>query len=135
MQVVQENDQPAIDLNKSQLSQGSTTRKRPIRFFAGKGVYSINTQLIAENSIPKPRKPKIAGQPYNMEYTGKLFDNLQLLVKENEALFASDTSRMATLKNAGYFDLLGLTPKNQITYVNDILRPEVIANIKRLLLT
>ena len=134
LKVVQENDKPAIDFNKEQLGRGVTTKPVPIRFYKGKGTYRKSTELIAKYSNPKPKKPKIAGQPYNMQWDGVLFDNLQLIVDQTEALFASDTSRLSKLKQAGYFDLLGLTPKNQVTYVEQILKPKILIGIKQLLL-
>ena len=59
-----------VNLQKKQLSSGEDNEGDLF------GTYTQATEEIA--SLENPRKPKKAGEPYNFEYTGGLFDGMEL---------------------------------------------------------
>ena len=64
-------------LNKEQLSLGENSKGELL------GTYSELTEDIARNyqfyDAPKPNKPKIAGEPYNFDWTGEFFESIEVL--------------------------------------------------------
>ncbi len=68
--VIKESEKEIIKVNQQELSQG--------RNFIGQtvGTYSKRTESISKQT--NPRRPKKAGQPYNFEDTGELFDKMFL---------------------------------------------------------
>jgi hypothetical protein len=57
-------------LKETQLSKGENTDGAIL------GVYAKITQDYYSKITPLPKKPKMAGQPYNLEWTGGLFDSI-----------------------------------------------------------
>lgn len=116
-----------IDLNQIQLSQGENI------FGASLGVYSERTEEIARRE--STREPKIAGRPYNFEWTGSLFDNMYIVFTTNTADIFSRDPKAAFLED-DYGEIFGLNEKNMTELVTEKALPLILEIIcKRLQLT
>lgn len=116
-----------VDLNQIQLSNNQDI------FGASLGVYSPATEEIARSE--NTREPKIAGQPYNFEWTGELFDGMYLVFTNNTAEIFSKDPKAAFLESK-YGEIFGLNDDNRTELVKDKLTPLVLEVIcKRLELT
>lgn len=115
----------ALSLQKQQLNEGRDNEDRLI------GVYSKSTE---DRYGPgnQPRKPKIAGQPYNFEDTGGLFDNMLLLYDDNKVSFWSKDGKTELLVDK-YQNLFGLDDYNLRNYLLNSILPVLIPNIKQVL--
>ena len=71
--VIKKNEKEIIRVNQQELSQGRNYLGQTV------GTYSKNTELISKQT--NPRQPKKAGQPYNFEDTGSLFDRMFLILR------------------------------------------------------
>lgn len=103
-----------VNLQKQQLSQGQDIFGNTI------GEYSQLTEQIAQ--LENPRKPKIAGEPYNFEWTGNFFDGIRLEVRRDTAIFSSSDSKTPLLV-AQYGDIFGLSDENLTEVVSRVLLP------------
>jgi hypothetical protein len=65
--VIKEKTKEIIEVNQKELREGKN--------FVGQtvGLYAKSTELISKES-PTPNQPKIAGQPYNFDWSGNLFE-------------------------------------------------------------
>jgi hypothetical protein len=65
--VIKENTKEIIEVNQKELREGKN--------FVGQtvGLYAKSTELISKES-PTPNQPKIAGQPYNFDWSGNLLE-------------------------------------------------------------
>ena len=73
-------------------------------------------------------KPKIAGQPYNFQWTGRFFNslNIRILTVSGELEVQIDSvDPKANILRSEYYDLLGLQGKNQ-TEVIRFLKKNII---------
>ena len=113
-----------INLNKSQLSEGKSATGQLF------GTYSQLTEDIAKTE--NPRKPKIAGEPYNFEYTGGLFDGFELLVDGTQAQFWSKDSKTPFLETK-YKDLFGLQDDNLKEVIFKVILPAFQLQIRKVL--
>lgn len=109
-------------LKEEQLGKGLDSSGQVI------GTYSPATELISiENQLlgNKPRKPKIAGQPFNFEYTGSLFDKFNMKFEDfkSYSLFSKDSK--ADFLEKEYGDIYTLTTKHNERVNQEILRPEM----------
>lgn len=83
------------------------------------GFYTPFTQDISENyqeyGVEKPIQPKIAGEPYNFEWTGKYFKGMFIKVFGNSNFEIEIDSAVdyAGELESRYKKLLGLVDKNQ----------------------
>lgn len=111
-----------INLNKKQLSQGEDNEG--VLF----GTYSQATEEIAKSE--NPRKPKKAGQPFNFEYTGGLFDGFELLVDGTQAQFWSKDKKTEELI-LKYDGLFGLQPDNLKEVISKVIAPAFILQIRK----
>ena len=111
-----------INLNKKQLSEGESSEGDLF------GVYSKATEEIAKTE--NPRKPKVAGDPYNFEYTGGLFDGFQLIVKDNQAQFWSTDSKTEELV-VEYEGLFGLQDDNLKEVISKVIYPAFMIQIRK----
>lgn len=109
-----------IDLNQIQLSKGQNI------FGASLGVYSPKTQKIAERE--RTREPKIAGQPYNFEWTGELFDNMFIVFTNNTADIFSRDPKAAFIEDK-YRDIFGLTQEHKTELITDKVLPLLVEMI------
>jgi len=115
-------------LKNEQLSEGLNSKGQVV------GRYSSNTPNYIDPSNP-PRKDKIAGQPYNFEWTGGLFDNMYLHFEDlkSYSLFSADNK--AKFLEKEYGDIFTLTDKNNEQVNEQILRPEMFDEIIKRLYT
>lgn len=111
-----------VNLNKKQLSEGEDNQGKIF------GEYSQATEDIAKTE--NPRKPKIAGQPFNFEYTGGLFDGMELRVDGTQAQFWSTDGKTEKLF-LKYDGLFGLQPDNLKTVIKQVILPAFILQIRR----
>lgn len=96
------------------------------------GIYTPTTEAISiENQLlgRKPRKPKVAGQPYNFEDTGGFFDGMDMFFEDlnSYSLFSKDEK--SDLIEKEYGDIFKLTKKNNEIINNEILKPEMYNRI------
>ena len=114
-----------IDLNQLQLSNNQNI------FGASLGVYSEKTQKIAEQE--STREPKIAGRPYNFQWTGELFDGMYLIFTDNTADIFSKDPKAAFIEDK-YGDIFGLTDNHRIELVTEKVIPLLTEMIWKLVL-
>lgn len=72
----------------------------------------------------KPRKSKIAGDPFNFEWTGKFFDGMKLAAYSDGFNIFSIDGKQRLLEQQ-YGELTKLTDKNNEMINNDIILPEL----------
>lgn len=114
-----------IEANKLQLSFGKDNKGEII------GTYTEATENWDRGYTP--RKPKIAGEPYNFEDTGRFFDGFELLVDGKEAQFWSTDEKTPFLV-AQYKDIFGLRPENLKDIIKRVILPAFILQIRKHLL-
>lgn len=113
-----------VNLQKKQLSSGEDNEGDLF------GTYTHATEEIAR--LENPRKPKTAGEPYNFEYTGGLFDGMELQFRDNEAFFWSTDNKTKELV-VKYDGLFGLQEDNLRKVIQQIIAPAVILQIRKTL--
>jgi hypothetical protein len=111
-----------VKIQKEQLSKGESNTGDIF------GTYTEATESIAR--LENPRKPKIAGQPYNFEYTGGLFDDMVLDVFEDRASFFSNDSKTEELMQK-YKGLFGLQEDNLRKIIREVIAPAFILQIRK----
>lgn len=111
-----------VNQQKAQLNEGLSYKGKIF------GEYSQATEEIAKNE--NPRKPKIAGQPFNFEYTGSFFDGMELQVFQDRAEFWSTDSKTPMLV-AKYDDLFGLTPERFSKIFDRVIFPAFMNEIRK----
>ncbi len=110
-----------LDIQKIRLNKGLDTSGKVI------GTYSFSTELIAK--FENPIKPKRFGQPYNFEYTGDFFKGMQLVFKQNEAVFTGKSTNQELLV-AKYDDLMGYTDDEWVEFLKTKLQPAFIKEFR-----
>lgn len=120
---VLENKQLGLGLNSKggALAWSSGTK-------GGTGFYTENTELIAKSEFTV--KPKIAGEPYNFQWTGSFFNSLGLktLSRNKYSIFSTD-GKAAFIRKA-YGDVLTLTEKSNDWVNKHIIEPELVEHIE-----
>lgn len=111
-----------IDLNQIQLSQGKNIFGDTI------GVYSKATEERAK--LEYTRQPKIAGEDFNFEWTGELFDGMYIkLTREYLEIYSSAPHTelvVATYSSLfGESAIFGLTEESLAEFVEEKLKPEM----------
>jgi hypothetical protein len=119
---IKKNEKAFIELNKAQLSEGKDNKGKVF------GKYTQLTEDIAKTE--NPRKPKVAGQPYNFEYTGGLFDGFELPVDGTQAQFFSTDGKTEELF-LKYDGLFGLQPENLRTVIKETILPAFLIQIRK----
>ena len=117
-----------IDLNQIQLSRGVGI------FGESLGTYAEATESFAEGE--NTRQSKTAGDNYNFEWTGALFDGMYIrFTSQHFEIFSRGaTTPLVIDKFSDIFGeqvLLGLTKESLSEYVNDKLIPEMQNEICR----
>lgn len=89
------------------------------------GRYSKATEGYAADPENRPRQPKIAGQPYNFEWTGGTFDEMFLTFdsKDTYTLFSYDAK--ATFLKDTYGDIFDFTEAHNQRINYEIIAPEL----------
>jgi len=89
------------------------------------GRYSKATEGYAADPDNRPRQPKIAGEPFNFEWTGGLFDELYLTFdsKDSYTLFSYD-AKASFLKDT-YGDIFDFTEAHNYRINFEIILPEL----------
>lgn len=107
-----------IDLNQIQLSEG-------MDIFGGSlGVYSARTQQIAQGQ--RTREPKIAGRPYNFEWTGQLFDGMHIVFTTNTADIFSRDPKAAFISDKYSDNIFGLTDEHRLELITERVIPLMV---------
>lgn len=91
------------------------------------GTYSKATDAIASSSVSiaigsAPRKDKIAGEPYNFEWTGDLFDKFGLTFESSDTYTLFSRDGKADLLKEKYGNIFDFTENH-----NDRINSEIIA--------
>lgn len=124
--IVQLLSQEIIDLNrKGQMFQGEDTEGNII------GYYSRATEESFGGRYANP--PKIAGEPYNFQDTGDLFEAFTLQFRGGLLVIYSTDSKVPLLEEKYGNRLFGLTIENQDKLNYEILKPHLIAFVRRIL--
>jgi len=89
------------------------------------GRYSKATEGYAADPENRPRQPKVAGQPFNFEWTGGTFDELYLTFdsKDTYTLFSYDAK--ATFLKDTYGDIFDFTEAHNQRINYEIILPEL----------
>ncbi|MEM7485036.1 MAG: hypothetical protein AAF348_07490 [Bacteroidota bacterium] len=122
--LVREYEEVFIRLNKEQLSQGRDIFNIEI------GTYSRATEIESLFGEVRPIRPKTEGEPYNFEWTGGLFEGMELRINNNVAVFTSTDSKTDILVSK-YGDIFGLTDDNLREVVQNTLLPALRTEICR----
>jgi len=125
------------ELQLEQFRKGEDKENRTI------GVYSKATELIAKKS--NPRKPKIAGRPYNLEWSGDFFNKTKLVANNtgtNLVFYLDSKSNnknklFRTIKRFGLISnpetsLFGFQTKNKDEFTK-FVKKEYLTNFKKYL--
>lgn len=120
--LIKRKDEVLNILKEEQLNKGLDASGKVV------GVYSNTTELISiENQLKgrKPRKPKVAGQPFNFEDTGGFFDGFDMMFEDFKSfsLFSRDSKAKMLEQEYGNIDTLTKTNNERINM--EILRPEM----------
>jgi hypothetical protein len=120
--LIKRRDEVIKILKTEQLAEGIDSKGRVV------GRYSANTKNFIDPSNP-PRQDKIAGQPYNFEWTGGLFDKMYLHFEDlnSFSLFSQDSK--AQMLEKEYGDIFTLTEQNNERINQEILRPAMYDEI------
>lgn len=117
-----------IDLNRmQQLFEGKNTEGQII------GYYSKAT----EEAFGGREKGKIAGEPYNFEDTGDLFKAFEMDFEDGKLEIYSTDSKVPILKEKyehGRGTLFGLTWEHEMEFNYELLKPEILEFLKRIIL-
>lgn len=110
-----------FDLNIKQIEKSENAKGQPLvnKDTTFDGVYSKTTDAIASGSVSlakgeAPNKDKIAGEPYNFDWTGDFFKGFEMTVfADHVELFSTGegTGDKKTFFD-GYESLYGLTPES-----------------------
>ena len=115
-----------IQLNQIELDQGKNYLGQVV------GKYAKSTELIAKSE--NPRQPKKAGQPYNFEYTGALFD--RMFIKYNGKVIIINSKGLGDNSKQLFLEIskaLGFTKESADIINYEILLPELQTKIKKIL--
>lgn len=123
-----------IEEQQDQLNDGKESTGKPLfSIINRRGYYSEATEEIARKE--NPRKPKKAGEPYNLEYTGAFIDSIFFEVTARQGKFgATDPKTRKLLREFGD-KLFGLSPDNLDKFLVEKFKPEFIKRWKQRLLT
>lgn len=113
-----------INLQKKQLNEGESNDGSLF------GVYKLSTQNWARNYTPK--KPKIAGEPYNFEDMGDLFDGMELRTDGKIAEIYSTDGKTDELI-VKYKGLFGLQEENLKEVISRVIYPAFMIQIRQVL--
>jgi len=123
-EILTENASEIVMLVKSgQLAKGLNSDNQPLRWAYGDGFYADITQKWADSE--NVSVPKTAGSPYNFQWSGQTFDNMQfkLIPKSYKVFTVAGKQR---LLEGIYGEIFNLTREHN-EYVNKmILQPNLV---------
>lgn len=123
-QILIDNVKEVLDLlRETQLNEGVDSSGKVI------GRYSKATEEYAADPYNTPRKDKIAGQPYNFEWTGGLFDEMYLFFDDMKSFGIFSANEKANYLKSKYSknaDIFDLTEENNELVNQKILMPKLI---------
>lgn len=93
------------------------------------GTYSVFTEKKAQKEYT--RKKKIAGNPYNFQWTGGTFDKMYMHFETEETYTLFSKDYKATMLEDIYGDIFTLTEKNNKEVNEKIILPEMYEEIIR----
>jgi len=100
----------------------------------GNNKYAASTQDYWAKQDPKPRKHKVAGSHYNMEWSGTFFDGLGIKVEDDGFNIFSKNGKKEFLENIYKTKLTIFTKENNDKINNLILLPNLYQHILKNLL-
>ncbi len=131
LKLIKKYEQEALEFNKDKLSKGIDTTGGVLHGDGNyTGTYKPYTAWKATQP-PKPIKPKVVGARYNMEWSGDLFKEMQLVFSDSEANFFSSADSLEKLYDVGFEDVLGLTNPDKIKYIQTYILPAFQREIRR----
>ncbi|WP_431129758.1 hypothetical protein [Flagellimonas flava] len=123
-QTIRKNEKTLLSLNKQQLGEGRDVHGNIT------GTYSRATEIEYRfGEGPRPRKPKIEGQPYNYEDQGDFLDGFFLDISNGQAEWNSKDSKTPLLVQK-YGDLFGLDDENLKLSIKNIIVPALLTHIR-----
>lgn len=114
-----------LNLQKKRLNEGQNIFGNTI------GVYSPATEEIARQE--NPRKPKIAGEPFNFEYTGGFFDGMKAIFSGDEVTFTSSDSKTSLITEK-WDNIFGQSDEDLQSFVSKVLYPAYMIQFRSKLL-
>lgn len=138
--ILKSKSKEVLDLQKDNMSLGLNNKGQVI------GLYSEYTDKLASNAITiatgtSPKKDKVAGQPYNLEWSGKLFDELFYKKSKSYLSFDSKSSTkdklLKTIKKHGFVQpksIFGLPEKSEDVLNYEIIMPDLKKSLNEALL-
>ena len=88
------------------------------------GFYKKSTEQYASDPWNKPRKDKVAGQGFNLEWSGDFLDKMVVQSKKNSfSIFSRDSKQILLEKEYGV--LTKLTEKNNDLFNNQVMLPNL----------
>jgi hypothetical protein len=114
-----------IELNKSQLSEGENTDGNIV------GTYSKAT----ETTYGGAELGKYEGDPYNFKWTGDFFGGFDIEFRDGHLEMFSRDSKAKMLQNkyGKGATLLGLNTGNRYILEYEYIKPELLAQLKRII--
>lgn len=115
-------------LKYSQLGKGKNSAGQPLKWQhngkRGNGKYAPTTPQFAKLGIPSyPIKPKIAGEPYNFEWSGDTFRMMGLEIKGNDEYEIFTRSGKQSFLESIYGEIFKLTEKHNKLVNDKIILP------------
>lgn len=121
--LIDDRDKVIRILKDEQLSKGLDSSGKIV------GRYSKATEEFANDPFNKPRQDKIAGQPYNFEWSGGLFDDMYMFFEDKDSFSLFSQDEKALFLKGQYGDIFTLTKTNNHRVNMDILRPQMFEKI------
>ena len=120
--VLENSDEIISILQDKQLGEGQYWTGRPLKWQSGTGYYAKSTAYLSASAI----KPKIAGDPYNFEWSGSTFASMVLKTENTKtySIFSRD-GKMEFLKKTYGDKLFKLSNENNKWVNENIIEPKL----------
>jgi hypothetical protein len=98
------------------------------------GTYSMTTQQIAKENPPASGRPKIAGQPYNLEWDGDFFRQMFVVVLRDALVVESNSKSFREMQAQDWWkdEIMELTKENLQKY-SDRIRTDYLNYVRKTL--
>lgn len=93
------------------------------------GTYKWTTEKLSKDPWNKPKREKVKGQPYNLNWTGQLFESLSLRAEQDSFSIFSTTGKIQFLEKELKTTLSKLTPANNKKINDEIIMPALQKHI------